>query len=305
MHMSRAVRLLPFVALAAMTLPLLPTPALADMTKAQCIDADTKGQDLRRDGKLSAAREQLRMCASPSCPAILSDDCTKRLDELDRAQPAILFDVKDGAGRDLSAVRVTMDGTPLAEKLGGAALQVDPGEHLFVFTVRDQAPVAQTFVLKEGEKERRERIVVGPAVVPAVTPQPSEGPSSSPPAESHGGMGTQRMLGLVAGGVGLAGIAVGTVFGEMTLSEANQQQADCVSATNCLHYSQAASAHSTGATDRMISTVGFVAGGSVFAGAAILFFTAGRSSAVPGAMGWVVLPSVGPGGGGMLLKGAF
>jgi hypothetical protein len=30
-------------------------PARADVTKAQCIDANTKGQELRRDGKLTAA----------------------------------------------------------------------------------------------------------------------------------------------------------------------------------------------------------------------------------------------------------
>jgi hypothetical protein len=275
------------------------------MTKAQCIDANTKGQDFRRDGRLSAAREQLRMCAAPSCPAIVSDDCTKRLDELERAQPAIVFDAKDGSGRDLSVVKVTVDGAPLAEKLDGTALQVDPGQHVFVFTVPDQTPVTQTFVVKEGDKERRERIVIGPSLVPPITPQPAEGGTSSPASESSSGMGTQKMLGLVAGGVGLAGIAMGTVFGVLTLSEASQQRTDCASATNCARYSQAASDHSTGVTDRTISTVGFVAGGALLAGGAVLFFTAGHPSEVPAATAWTIIPGVGPGGGGLLLKGDF
>lgn len=103
------------------------------------------------------AREQLRTCGDTSCPALIRDDCAKRLDEPERAQPAIVFDAKDGAGRDLSAVHVTVDGRPFAERLDGAALKVDPGEHVFVFTVPDEPPVSQTFVVKEGEKERRER----------------------------------------------------------------------------------------------------------------------------------------------------
>ncbi len=302
--MNRSAHLL-LVALAVVTLLLSPSTARADMTKVQCIDANTKGQDLRRDGRFSAAREQLRICATPSCPAILSDDCAKRLDELDREQPTIIFDAKDGSGRDLSLVNVTVDGAPLAEKLEGTALPVDPGEHVFVFTEPDQAPVTKTFVLKEGDKERRERVVVGPALMPAATSPTSAGSSSSPPTESRGGIGTQKTLGLVAGGVGVVGVVLGAVFGAMTLSEASQQQKDCASATNCLHYSQASSEHSAGATDRTISTVGFIAGGALIAGGAALFFTAGHPSEVPASTGLQLVPGVGPGSAGILLKGAF
>jgi hypothetical protein len=91
---------------------LWPAPARADTTKAQCIEANTKGQDLRRDGKLSMARDQFRVCADPSCPTIVRVDCTKRLDELEGAQPTIIFDARDGSGHDLSAVAVTVDDRP-------------------------------------------------------------------------------------------------------------------------------------------------------------------------------------------------
>ena len=88
-------------------------PALADLTKDQCIDANGKGQELRREGSFAAARLQLRQCATPSCPAMVRDDCTRRLDELESAQPTILFDVKDATGTDLIDVRVSVDGQPL------------------------------------------------------------------------------------------------------------------------------------------------------------------------------------------------
>jgi hypothetical protein len=81
-------------------------------TKVQCVDANAKGQDLRRDGELSGARAQFRACAVSACPALVRDDCNRRLDEVERAQPTIVFDTKDAAGRDLSAVKVLVDGAP-------------------------------------------------------------------------------------------------------------------------------------------------------------------------------------------------
>jgi hypothetical protein len=83
-------------------------PAWAEGSKKECLDAHVKGQDLRRDGHLSAAREALRACAASTCPAIVRDDCTKRLDEAERAQPTVIFEARDGAGNDLADVKVTM-----------------------------------------------------------------------------------------------------------------------------------------------------------------------------------------------------
>jgi hypothetical protein len=117
-----------------------PAPASADVTKDQCIDANTQAQSLRRDGKFAAARAQLQACGATACPGLIRDDCARRMDELDRAQPTILFEVKDGSGRDLDAVQVTVDGQPLAERLTGTAFRIDPGSHSFTFTAADQPP---------------------------------------------------------------------------------------------------------------------------------------------------------------------
>ncbi len=280
---------------------------MADVTKDQCIDANAKGQDLRRSGKLAAAREQLRLCSSLSCPAMVRNDCTKRLDELESVQPAIIFDAKDGSGRDLSVVSVTVDGRPLTEKLDGTALQVDPGEHVFVFSVPDQAPVSQTFVLKEGDGQRRERVVIGPPP-PAPPPPPEGAPPSIEPGNNpgSGGMGAQRVVGLVAGGLGLAGLAVGGVFTVLTASEADKQKMDCASSApgDCSNPTQAASDHSTGQMDRTISIVGFAAGGALLVGGVILFVT-GRHSSPAASHGLLLVPAVGPGERGLLLKGQF
>jgi hypothetical protein len=298
-------------------------PALADVTKDQCIDANGKAQELRRGGRLAAAREQLRMCDSPSCPAMVRDDCTKRLDDLEKAQPTVAFEVKDESGADVSAVKVTVDGTPLTDRLDGTALPADIGEHVFTFEVIGHAPVTRKLVLTEGEKGRRERVVLGtalpaapvPAASPATPVQPSPEPtapslsSDSPATEapsSGGGMGTQRVLGLVAGAMGVAGVAVGGVFGILTISQKSNQQSDCGSpACSASGHAAALADHSDGMTDSTISTVAFIAGGVFLAGGAALFFTEGSAPRPPAAAGMLLLPGVGPGGGGMLLRGEF
>jgi hypothetical protein len=119
-------------------------------------------------------------------------------------------------------------------------------------------------------------------------------------------MGTQKVLGLVAGGLGVAGIAVGGVFGMMTISQKNQEVSDCPNAATCSasSYSQASSARSSALSDGTISTVGFIAGGALLVGGLALFFTA-HSTPQQGGAGLLVVPSVGPGSGGMVLRGEF
>jgi len=296
---SVAARAAPAAAL-GLALALAPASAAADVTKDQCVDADTQAQILRRAGKLTAARAQLATCGDPSCPAIVRDDCSRRTDELERAQPTIIFDAKDAAGRDLSAVQVSVDGAPLAPSLDGTALKVDPGQHAFTFTAAGLAPVTSSLVVKEGEKERRERVVfaAAPAAQPAALPE-------TPPSPSGAGLGTGKILGLALGGAGVAGIAVGSVFGLMTASAASQQKTDCASATSCNDYAKASSDHSTAQSDGTIATVACIAGGALLAGGAVLFLVARRPDEAPPTTGLLVAPSVAQGGGGLSVRGVF
>jgi hypothetical protein len=279
--------------------------ATADVTKLQCVNANGNGQSLRRAGKLAEAREQFKICTDPKCPGLVVADCTKRLDDLESAQPTIIFDVKDGSGHDLSAVTVTVDGHPLASTLDGTPLSIDPGEHAFAFTATDQAPVTQTFVLREGEQGRHERIVIGsPPPPPIAASTPATAAESAPEARTSDGR-TQKILGVTATAVGLAGIAVGTVFGLETASEANKQKTDCPTETNCLHRAQAASEHSSGATDATISTVAFIAGGAFVATGVVLFLTAIHREPQLPTVGFTLTPIAGPDGAGLLLRGGF
>jgi hypothetical protein len=282
------------IALATMAaLALLSSPSWADMTKDQCIDANAKAQDLRRDHRLSAAREQLRLCADPSCPTLVRTDCIKRLDELESVQPTIAFEVKDASGADVTTVKVTVDGKPVPDRLNATALPLDPGQHTATFEAEGLTSVTRSLVLTEGDRGRRESVVLV-AATPVAT------------ATANGGsMSTQKVLGVVAGGVGVVGVVVGSVFGVMTLFKKSQLESDCPgSSCTAEGHTKAESDHSAGITDSTVSTVGFIAGAALIAGGAAVFFTA-RSSEKPAGAALTILPSIGPGGGGLSLRAQF
>jgi hypothetical protein len=285
---------------------LLPSQSwAAGLTKEQCADANSQAQDLRRDGKFSAARQKLQLCSDPACPGIVRDDCVQRLDELERTQPTIVFDAKDGEGHDLVAVHVTVDGAPLTEKLEGRALRVEPGSHTFTFTVPDSPTVTQTFVLKEGEKERRERIVIGATA--KTTPAASSAAATSltpPPVPASSGWTSTQWIGVSVAGAGVVGLGVGAVFGLLTGSAWSNAKDACGGDTShCRDVSGATSDKNTALSDSTISLVGYAAGGALLVGGAVLFFTGAHHDA--STTGVVVTPAVAPGQGGVAIRGTF
>jgi hypothetical protein len=266
----------------------LASSAYADGTKQQCVDADQRGQDLRRDGKLSAAREALTRCAATACPGLVRDDCTKRLDELEKAQPTILFGALDAAGNDVSAVKVTMDGQPFADRLGGAPLPVDPGEHTFIFELPGQPPVQKKLIIREGEKGRAERVTFTAPPAPPAPATPASSPAAAPVSDGSGGggPGVAKVLAVAAGVVGVAGLGVGSAFGLVAISKKNDAQSACpgvcANASDASKWSDAESAGN-------ISTVAFIVGGVALAAGVVLWVTAPSTSGPSAQVG------VGPG----------
>jgi hypothetical protein len=274
--------------------PLLSTArgaAATEPTKPECIAANESGQELRRAGKLGEARGRLRVCVAQACPGPVREDCAERLTEIESAMPTIVFEAKEGGGSDLTAVKVAVDGSPLADRLDGAALAVDPGEHVFRFESEGLPVVEKKLVIRESEKGRRERIVLGSASPPAPRIVPSTSDVASPRAESDAG-GTQRTVGLVTGGVGVVGLVVGSIFGLVSKSTYDGALKD-----NCNN--NPASCNGDGVTagkdahsQATIATIGFVAGGVLLAGGALLYFTAPKS-------GVSVAPAVGANSAGL------
>ncbi len=270
----------------------------ADPTKDQCIDANETAQALRKNEKLHDAEQRLMVCVSATCPGPIREDCAQRLTELRSLIPTIVFSVKDDADQDLSDVHVTMDDQPLTDKLDGTAIALDPGPHHFVFEAAGRTKEERSIVLREGEKDRHERIVlVAQGTAPPVV---APAPESTPPAPqveapAKDGKG-QRTAGFVVGGVGVAGLIVGGVFGIVAKSTYGSATDKCTSAPNdCTP--GAITDRDKASSQAAVSTVAFIAGGALLATGAVLVFTAPK--------GVTVSPTVGLRSAGVGVNGSF
>lgn len=254
----------------------------ADITKGQCVDANTYGQTLRKEGKLSAARGQFQMCNDAKCPEIVRTDCTQRLDEIEGAMPSILFDVKKTDGSDVVDVKVMMDGKIVAEKMDGSPLVADPGSHEFSFEIPGEKALLRTFVLKEGEKGRRERILMVGPEGPTPAAKPSAPARPSEPAKSGGTSDIMRIGGLGLAGAGVVALGVGIFYGLKASSKWSDQQDHCKSATDCSNHPQAISDHDGAVVYGRFSTIGVIAGAVLIAGGAVLYLVAPKNDSKSG-----------------------
>jgi hypothetical protein len=267
-------------------------PAARAQDADACIAANESSVSLRKAGKLIDGRKALATCAAPSCPDPIRSSCQARIGEIDHAVPSVVFVVKDAAGNDVPNVRISVDGQPRQERMG-AAMALDPGQHTFTFEGDGLPPVSKVLVIVEGVKDRSETVTLGaPATPAATTPPPAD--TTGPAAASSGGGSTQKTIGLVVGGVGIAGLAVGSVFGLLASSKWNAAQSD--------HSSDEEQSANGLAT---VSTVGFIAGGVCVAAGAVLWFTAPSGGGATSQSAWAIAPSASPGGGGLLLRGGF
>jgi hypothetical protein len=261
--------------LGAATLSAPPARA-ADPSVNDCLMAAEASLKLRAEHKLRLTRTQLLVCSSSSCPGEVRQECMRRIDDVNAAVPTLVLAVKDRAGRDLSEVKVTADGETVADRLDGSALSIDPGPHEFTFTAAGAPPLTETIILHEGEKDRRETLTlaIGTAPAPATPVSSGTSPEGQQGSTPQGVGKTQRALGLVSGGIGVAGLAVGGVFGALASSSWKTAQRECPDHTGCSV--QAINDRSHAVTDALVSTVGFIAGGVLLAGGLTLYFTAPR-----------------------------
>jgi hypothetical protein len=279
--------------------------AAADPTKAQCIEADTSAQNERRAEQLRAARDHLSTCSNPACPALVRDDCVQRLSEIESVMPTLVFAVKDAAGEDVVGVHVTIDGAPVAVDVSGAPMAMDPGVHGFTFVAEGARPVVKTFVVREGEHDRLERIVFADLHVPPGGPVALPPPTSSTATTST--WNPQKTAAVALGAAGVVGIVVGSVTGALSFGAWSSSQSDCGTNTSaCANRPQALSDRSSAVTDATLSDVGFVAGGLLLAAGVVVYLTApSHASTSSGSLTLAPSFAAAPGGGALGLTGRF
>jgi hypothetical protein len=124
------------------------------ISKEQCIDAHSRGQDAREQGRISLARKLFLSCAQAACPPLVQGDCARFADDLSRQQSSLTFVARDAQGNDLPDTAVYVDDALVVTRLDdGKPHDVDPGKHTIRFSTggKDQSV---TVVVGTGEKGR-------------------------------------------------------------------------------------------------------------------------------------------------------
>jgi len=210
---------------------------------------------------------------------------------------------------DSKVTDVLVDGTSIPKRDWPHPIPVDFGSHVVEF----RGPVKLS--TKEAASTPHEGEVVRvqvPVLADVTTTKEQVAPS--PPASPtrsegsvHSGGGGGRALGFVLGGVGLAGLAVGGLFGLRALSAKSDADNACGGqgriCPDAAHAANAQSNLDSARTDAWVSTIGIGVG--VVALGAGVYFLARPAPASPATGQVHVLTQVGQGSGGIAVQGTF
>lgn len=274
-----------------------PAASAAPDDKKACSDAYDRTQSLRLEGKLQAARDQAAICTRDACAEFIRTDCTTWLGQIEAGLPTVVFEVRDLAGKDTTAVSVTLDGKPWLTALHGKARPIDPGTHALRFTIAGAPPIDQTVVVREGEKIKKVSVSFGAPPAPSLVAPPAPGQVAAPEDDTEAAP-------WVIGGIGLGLLATGGILAAVTASEKSTFDEHCDEAARTCD-PEGIDAGETGRTIGPISTVSLVLGAVGVSVATIwLVSDASEDDASPS-------PTVGTGpiftagGGGWGIRGRF
>ena len=224
----------------------------------------------------------------------------ERIDSLTPRLPRMRIRVAT-PNRRAPGFTLSRDETGVGEAQWGEPLPVDPGTHLLTakatgrksWNVRIEVPSKpQEIVVDVPELE------VDPQSEGGLKPEPTRpGPSRLEDAKVGD---VQRTTGIVIAGLGGAGIAVGAIFGLVSISKNNDADKECKPPDHTSCTAKGIEDGNSAKTSGNISTVAFIAGAALVAGGLVVYFTAPR-----GSTSVAVLPSFGPHGASLGLSGSF
>lgn len=238
MGVRRGIRRTGLAACLGIALWLVGGPAAAKRhrkEKKECASAYVAAQKLRSSGSLLEARKKLIVCASEGCLAAVRKDCSSWLDQVNAAIPSITVSAHDPSGKETLAVKVEVDGKPVAEKLTTNGIELDPGPHKLHFELAGAPPVDKKIILHAGEKNKLVDVAFGEKKsepVPASTPEPSD--TTAPPPQDQGPEKKKRshLVSYVLGGVGVVALG-GTAYFWLASKSAENNLDSSGCAPNC------------------------------------------------------------------------
>jgi tetratricopeptide (TPR) repeat protein len=210
----------------------------------------------------------------------------------------------------VTGLEVLRDRTPLQRESWNTAVVLDPGRYV----VEVRAPGHESFtanVVLAADNVVLEipAFVEQQAEPTPVTPPPP--PPASRQVEHHdlpphdAGLSTQRKVALGLGVLGVAGVAVGSVYGFLSLSAHNEAEPHCKTGSGDDCDDQGYYANEKAIERGNISTVAFAVGGTALGAAAVLWLTSAQPDSSRSEARLRLLPAVGPRGGALLLTGGL
>jgi hypothetical protein len=240
---------------------------------------------LEHIGKLASAWSYYMEVADNARAAGLRDReayARGRAEALKPRLPALIVAVSHEA-RGLPGLEVRRDGLILGEAQWGTAIPVDAGDHVISAAADGKARWESRVAISEEGKAITVEVppLEGIVSAPAVPPRPALVPAPAPPPPPPPGAATQRAAGIAVGAAGVAGLAIGALFGLQAMSKQSDSDADghCDSAGYCDDTGLGLRDEAISAAT--ISTIGFIAGGLALAGGAALLLTAPASRGEP------------------------
>jgi hypothetical protein len=163
-------------ALAAAILACLSAARVAQADeKASCMAAHEHGQEVRLANHWVEARRLFLVCAQPSCPALVVQDCTRWELELAPHIPSVVVSAKRADASEVDDVSLTIDGTMVGRRLPVVPIPLDPGEHVLRFEHPGWSAVETRVTLHDGEHDRRVDVRLEPPADSTRVSTPSRG----------------------------------------------------------------------------------------------------------------------------------
>jgi serine/threonine-protein kinase len=199
-------------------------------------------------------------------------------------------------------LQIKRDGIVIGRPQWDTAVPVDSGQHAIEAVAPDRKPWSTDPMVNPGPGTTT---ITLPNLIP-VTSTPTSRANVPDGGAEPGRWSTQRTVGVIVGGLGVAGAVVGTVFGVRSFGKNDDSSAHCTTGTPDRCDDLGLELRSDATEAATVSTVMFAVGGTALAAGIVLFVTAPpRASDVSGSKHVGVGLTAGPLATGLSLHGAW
>lgn len=211
---------------------------------------------------------------------------------------------------------LSLDGGPVGQAAWGTPMPLDPGTHEVTATAPGKKPYREKIAMALGENKAMnipplETDASGAPGIPAGAAAPTAATPSgaAPPQDAGSGSGGRnKILGWVLGGVGVGGLAVGTVYGVRAFKKRSESDDECPTDDTCSD--EGVQLNNQAKTSAWISNIGFGVGIlGVALGAYVLLSGNGSDEAghdeARRTPSWSIDAALLPSGGAMSVRGAW